>query len=361
MTQDDGIPESVARPVRGGKFINEVRDYLHRVQRDPAGSGAHYGSHAGATQVAVQALAMLDDPETKRIVIDANAVSGPDSPTDYDPAPYRLPFEQMWIEFMVPQFYSGAEPGRDDGDYLIGMLVGPRWKNPAAIGTVPGEADRAVTLTSAGITQIVMFVKSGDGESYADRSFTFSLAEGFGLTSMPSMLAAEPWGADHASVFPELGDAVEELSTKREFLIPVRIAAEDAGTWENIVAGSAGVTRAILAFMTASGVVIVQDGPSSRQQRRALARMRPEHRPEPWHLCYVHPTHVIDREGEGGGRAHSFRYDVRGHWRIRRYRQKGGGTVVRRSWIKPHQRGVKNLRYVPKTYVFDKRSPGEGP
>ena len=55
-----------------------------------------------------------------------------------------------------------------------------------------------------------------------------------------------------------------------------------------------------------------------------------------------------DSEGyeKGAGVKHGIRYDVRGHFR----RLETGKTI----WVRPHQRGLQNELYVPKTYVVAK-------
>ena len=76
----------------------------------------------------------------------------------------------------------------------------------------------------------------------------------------------------------------------------------------------------------------------------ALAKARERRRgkvPEPYYVCYIE-----DRKagyGMGGvGTKHGYIYDVRGHFRRL--------DETRVTWVRPHQRGLANDMYIPKTY-----------
>lgn len=68
---------------------------------------------------------------------------------------------------------------------------------------------------------------------------------------------------------------------------------------------------------------------------------------EPYYVCRIRGVQY-DSNGEptGQGTHHGFRYDVRGHFR----RLDSGKT----TWVRPHQRGLQNELYIPKTYVVEK-------
>lgn len=63
---------------------------------------------------------------------------------------------------------------------------------------------------------------------------------------------------------------------------------------------------------------------------------------EDYYVCRVKGSLYADTEHVGTGVKHSIRYDVRGHFR------KIQDNKV--SWVRPHQRGISNERYVPKAY-----------
>lgn len=68
---------------------------------------------------------------------------------------------------------------------------------------------------------------------------------------------------------------------------------------------------------------------------------------EPYYVCRIRGVQY-DSNGEpiGEGTHHGFRYDVRGHFR----KLTNGKT----TWVRPHQRGLQNELYIPKTYVVEK-------
>lgn len=68
---------------------------------------------------------------------------------------------------------------------------------------------------------------------------------------------------------------------------------------------------------------------------------------EPYYTCRIRGVQY-DSNGEptGEGTHHGFRYDVRGHFRKL--------TTGKTTWVRPHQRGLQNELYIPKTYVVEK-------
>lgn len=72
---------------------------------------------------------------------------------------------------------------------------------------------------------------------------------------------------------------------------------------------------------------------------------------EPYYVCHIRGVKYNSAgeevEKDASGRHVSFRFDVRGHFR----RYESGKT----TWVRPHQRGLQNELYVPKTYVVESR------
>jgi hypothetical protein len=95
-------------------------------------------------------------------------------------------------------------------------------------------------------------------------------------------------------------------------------------------------------------------------ENHVVLRVRPEHHhmgitrglPKSARPYYILPTqsqHIryMMGVGEGTGSSHSYRYDVKGHFRHltdERYERNDDGTV-RLIWIEPHQRGLDNAEY----------------
>lgn len=68
---------------------------------------------------------------------------------------------------------------------------------------------------------------------------------------------------------------------------------------------------------------------------------------EPYYVCRIRGLQY-DSVATGEGSKHGIRYDVRGHFR----RISDERTI----WVRPHQRGLQNELYIPKTYKVDKGS-----
>lgn len=67
---------------------------------------------------------------------------------------------------------------------------------------------------------------------------------------------------------------------------------------------------------------------------------------EPYYICQLRGVdYEQDEDSAGSGTSHSFRYDVRGHFR----RLPDG----RLTWVRPHQRGLTHDLYKPKAYRAD--------
>lgn len=79
---------------------------------------------------------------------------------------------------------------------------------------------------------------------------------------------------------------------------------------------------------------------NEKRERKGKSRL------EPYYICRIRGVQYDSTDPTGTGAKHGIRYDVRGHFR----RLQTGKT----TWIRPHQRGLQNELYVPKTYLVDK-------
>lgn len=86
----------------------------------------------------------------------------------------------------------------------------------------------------------------------------------------------------------------------------------------------------------------VSDAINAKRERKGKSKL------EPYYVCRIRGVQY-DSEGyeKGVGVKHGIRYDVRGHFR----HLTNGKTI----WVRPHQRGLQNELYVPKTYLVDKK------
>ena len=108
-----------------------------------------------------------------------------------------------------------------------------------------------------------------------------------------------------------------------------------------------------LTYMMSKSIEIVEE-PLYRSERRRRERRGI---PNDWYLVRVDPS-IVWRDGsddgdEGGGIRHRHRYDVMGHLRFGRHRLKDGTWRTTVEWVRPHQRGLANARYVPATRRVD--------
>lgn len=80
---------------------------------------------------------------------------------------------------------------------------------------------------------------------------------------------------------------------------------------------------------------------NAKRERKGKSRL------EPYYICRIRGIQYDSTDPTGTGTKHGIRYDVRGHFR----RLQTGKTI----WVRPHQRGLQNELYVPKTYLVDRR------
>lgn len=341
------------KPMPGGRWLHELR----AVYADTASMTAE--AHTFRTNQyfregvmgAMQIIAALDDPETRRIIVDSEQAVRFTEAADMPPVErYRLPFDQMYIEFTRPLDIREQEPGYEDE--LIGMIVLPTHGREG----VPPETVQIKFITRS--LHPVLRTNPITKHDWSEQTACFNLLTGTALSHPQTFLEPARPGApdsvthDDISQYPD--GFLAGLDLDRDW-IAARDEGAGRGWWERTISDYARFTAWLLTYMTAKGIVIVE-AEMTRQQRRAAARLK--HRPSPWHIVTVDPTVVRDFEpGEGGGRSHSYRYDVRGHLRFGRHKRGDGSYSQTVEWVRPHQRGLANTIYVPKTYVYDAKSP----
>lgn len=347
----------------GGRWIHEIRagyiDALGRIGM--TGSTARIPEeHKRVIYGARYIVNLLDDPEYRRLVVDSRQ-AGVFAETEGLPPVdrYRRPFDRMYVEFTEPiKVSQDDEPGHDD--YLMALLIRP----PDEIKPIDLDPDRdisAVTflMSDRGPDALdagdnLAGAQRGRHGAWADRSFLYDGSLGMALSRRVTYEGAGDRGnnntAEDGSTWPEgmLDDVPEHA------FIGARPAGPGRGWWERSIAGHAQFLSWLLTYMTAKGIVIVEEG-VSRQVRRAAERAGRV--PKPWHVVSVQPTKIKEHEATGGGTKHSYRYDVRGHIRFGRHPRKDGSYSNTVEWIAPHQAGLANAIYIPKTYHYDRKSP----
>lgn len=340
--------------VPGGRWIHQVRNQYSgeaaMSDRDIKPEGYRVGLAAdfpGAT--ARRIVTVLDDPETRRMIVDARQASLFVDTHGLPPVgtKYHLPFDQMYIEFTEPLRFAGThEPGFEEDECVAVIVVAEPLTKLMTLG-MSGEEETDVNVVG------VTFIKHNPVRSqWVDQGFFFDLTAGRGLTTIHSAR-----GSIEPSVFPD-GTV---LDSNDRHLFAVREGGDGVGWWERVVHGQSTFFAWLITYMTAKGIIIVEEG-QSRQVRRALERMKPKDRPTPWHIVTVDPLLIREQheeDAEHGERHHSYRYDVRGHLRFGRHKRGDGTYSHTVEWIAPHQRGLANAVYVPKTYVFQRKAGGQ--
>jgi hypothetical protein len=322
----------------GGRFFHELQaQYLNEIALQRRGSGR---ATRNTTRVPVGWRAevvrhIFDDPETRRMVIDARQAVLFAELEEMPPIVDRLraPFGQCYVEFTEPITLAEPEPGFDEE--LLAFTVTDATNND-------GRSVFAVLLFFRSTT--------ADGRVfYTDRGFTLAAETGQGFSLFPNFRDFEP----DVSTFPD--EVMDRIAASGEpadnWYVEARAEGDGRGLWERLVASYAAFISWTISYMTARGVIIVEVA-ESRQIVRA-AKRRGES-PRPWHVVTVKPTHYENADDEGGGgREHGYRYDVRGHLRIGRHKRGDGTYREQIEWVRPHQRGLKHSLYIPKTYAYD--------
>lgn len=101
-----------------------------------------------------------------------------------------------------------------------------------------------------------------------------------------------------------------------------------------------------IGYINCENIYLHQEGGAPEKVNRKR-EAKGKSRLEPYYVCRIRGVNY-DSVATGTGSAHHIRYDVRGHFRRL--------TTGKTTWIRPHQRGLQNELYIPKTYKVDKGS-----
>lgn len=276
---------------------------------------------------------MLLDPNTKRIVFDARQAQIFNDIDEEIPAHMagrvHLPFDQFYLEFTEPIAIAEQEPGHVDlaRAYLV--------SSEALDITING-----ITLPGRTITLFLMDETGG----LVDRTWHFSLDTGIALTRCgiarqetdPSEVPESWKDSDYLPCAQKIAEAPDRY----------------IGWWERVTADYTSLFMWMMAYLMAKSVTLIEE-PMSRQVRRWYEAHK--ELPRPWHVVYVEPKFYAvgtDPEAKGTGTQHSYRYDVIGHLRFGRHKTRDGYSETI-EWVPPHQRGIANTVYIPKTYKVE--------
>lgn len=118
-------------------------------------------------------------------------------------------------------------------------------------------------------------------------------------------------------------------------------------TIDNLATQARKLAICCIGFINLKETVYLQETGGVPESVNAKRAQKGKTLVEPYYLCRIHGVNYGNTNSVGGGTHHGFRYDVRGHFRY----YKATGLV---KWIRPHQRGLQNELYIPKTYKVDK-------
>lgn len=309
---------------------------------------------------------LLDDPNTKRILFDSRQAAVFEDlaqpPPDNIQRKLHLPFDQFYMEFTDPITLNNNEPGFEQ-DVTRGYLIS---------GGIPYEFGG----TSGTMTQCIMFGSGHDSENrrvYIDRSWKMDLERGTAWTSLSALYAAnnnQPVKdlpslekGDHYWLVgmrvrerPDLApDPSQNPEGFQGFMDELYVCEVEELTWyEKVILNDTELLSWCIAYMMAKSIVIEQEWGPRYQRRR---EQREGKIPQPWHVVKVDPKIVSGShqygEPEQGGR-HRYRYDVMGHLRFGHHPRKDGTYNDTIEWVAPHQRGLANNVYIPKTSHFER-------
>lgn len=309
--------------------------------RENRGLSATWEAYRAYTQ-------MLTDPNTKRLLFDSRqaVVFGDLAEPPPQTAQHILhtPFDQFYLELTEPILFG--EPEAQHQDYIRAFL----YSSNAMTGKVPAyDTGEELPFSLASITVFLSSIDDGR-LALVDRTWKLHLQMG-----MPFVTVAAATADPDPSETGSLGRTQYFLAGA-----PLLHLVENRhiGWWERLTVQYTQLWSWMMLYCMAKGIYIEQE-PLSRQQRR-WHEQHPK-LPQPWHIVKVEPKFVSKHAEEGEGFHHSYRYDVIGHLRFGKHpvgprllpqgESRQYHDIV--EWVAPHQRGLANTLYVPKTYKVE--------
>lgn len=322
-------------------------------------------------------LKRLRAPECMRILFDARQAALFDA-IDESPEPnmqrlIKPPFDMFYLEFTEPIILQTQEPGHVDVARAI-LYVGKRKDFIFRVGTEDIELEQAVLFLTTEWDPVRIKVdkdkwrKNPNAEvseqefrefqqyiapappghedkiQYIDRAWTLRLREGLALSRI---IDAKTNGSE----VPEDWEDTSYLVATSQ--IPEFKEDRKVGWWEEAIHSYTTLLSWICAYTMAKSIHIIPQYMSRPQRRWHERKNIPL--PKPWHVVKVEPKFSMGTstaQMEGG--QHRYRYDVIGHLRYGRHKKGDGSYSETIEWVPPHQRGLANDLYIPKTYKVEK-------
>ncbi len=260
-------------------------------------------------KITVDAKTIVFRSEQGRIFTKANK-------SYFDSLDYKLPFRHVFLQFDFPLVVDYEK--RSDNDYDRGTLV--------AMALHQEEMTREEWLAQ---------IKKGKEKERLDGIDNVRYLEDFeGDTVISNQICFlyGDWGTEYINwIGGNTQEWLNEIDDERKSAMQ---------TWKN-------VAIACIGYVNCENIYLHRDDEVS-ESVNAKRERKGKNRLEPYYVCRIRGVQY-DSAGNptGEGAKHSIRYDVRGHFRRL--------TNAKTTWVRPHQRGLENELYIPKTYLVDKK------
>lgn len=241
---------------------------------------------------------------------------------DYtDSLEFRSPFEQILLQFDKPLPIESVAEGKVlFEDRILGIMLSQGVIDRGAIEAA--KELRAMSLLTDGVYSPVGL----ENELGKVHNVIVIVFEDMNIYRMS-------WISDglHETVSQMIAEEVDDV----EHMSPEML---------NYQIGLKNLVIACIGFINCDNVKLEEVRPYVNV--RKLRKNKNKKAPEPYYVCRIDK---VDRGtvATGTGTAHSYRYDVRGH-----FRRLQGRTI----WVRAHQRGLANDVYVPKLYEAPKNA-----
>ena len=275
----------------------------------------------------------------QRIIFDSEQavkfVDLDDDPDSEIQSMIRLPFDNFYLEFteqielgLISTAFNNEEINNICRSFLL---------ISAGSMTLSKYADKTVNP----IYQVIMYFTTPDwdrhdGSGFVDtRAFLLDINTGCPATTVNSIRNGSP---EDAYLFDNY-DAND--------YVLLDDAIDWQGNWTQNMKTYSSLIHWILIYAMAKGISLEKHY-LSRQHRRQVER---QNILSPWHILKVDPqfSDETQQSTDNPKYKHNVRYDVTGHLRFGKHKLKDGTYKRTIEWVRPHQRGLKNKLYVPKT------------
>ena len=247
----------------------------------------------------------------------------------------KLPFDNFYLEF-TEQIELGLNSSLSNQEEINNIC---RSFVLLSTGTITLAKYKNQLINP--IHQVVMYFTTPEWNrpnetGFVDtRAFLLDINTGYPATTINSIRDGSP---EDAHLFDDYDD--------NDYVL-LDDAIDWQGNWSQNMKTYSSLIHWILLYMMAKGIGLEKEY-LSRQHKRQMERMNI---PNPWHKLKVDPQFSDENQQSTNNPQykHKIRYDVTGYLRFGKHKLKDGTYKRTIEWVRPHQRGLKNKLYVPKT------------